>query len=327
MNESLQSGGPSRAKIVLAFAAIYVIWGSTYLAIRVAIQTMPPFCMAGVRFVVAGALLYAWMRWRGTPPPQSRHWLAATPVGALLLVGGNGGLVWAEQRVPSGLSAILLGMIPLWLVLLDSLRPRGPALTPRMTAGLLTGLAGIAVLVGPAHLWGSSRMDLAGASALMASAFCWAVGSLYSRTARLPDSPFLAAAMQMLTGGALLLVLGGLFERGQLHWCSISFPSVAAVLYLVVFGSLLGFTAYIWLLHVVPTSRVATYGYVNPMVAVFLGWSLGGESVSVRELLATVIIISAVMLILFHQQPPAAVAPDSEGLPTAEERRAMGIDD
>jgi len=269
--------------------------------------------------------MYVFMRWRGTPPPVRKHWLAAAGVGALLLVGGNGSLVWAEQRVPSGLAAILLAMIPLWMVLLDSFRKSGPKLTRRVAGGLVIGLAGIVILVGPAKLLGGSRVDILGATVLMFSAFCWAVGSLYSRGATLPPSPFLAAAMEMLAGGVMLIVLGLLVESSQLHWRAISLRSTAGLFYLVGMGSLMGFTAYIWLLRVVSTSRVATYGYVNPVVAVFLGWAVGGESISARELLATAIIVGAVALILSHRPQPAPVAPDTEGLPTIEEQREMGI--
>jgi len=323
--ESSLAGRPSRAKIVLAFAAIYIIWGSTYLAIKFAVQTIPPFWMAGARFLLAGSILYVFMRLRGTPPPLRKHWLAAAGVGALLLMGGNGSLVWAEQRVPSGLAAILLAMIPLWMVLLDSFRKSGPKLTLRVAGGLVVGLAGAGILVGPARLWGSSRVDLLGTTVLMFSAFCWAVGSLYSRGAKLPPSPFLAAAMEMLAGGAMLVVLGLLVEGGQLHWRAISMRSAAGLFYLVAFGSLLGFTAYIWLLRMVSTSRVATYGYVNPVVAVFLGWALGGESISARELLAAGIVVGAVALILSHRPQSVPASPDTDGLPTIDEQRAMGI--
>jgi drug/metabolite transporter (DMT)-like permease len=325
--EPSQTGRPSRAKIVLALGVIYIVWGSTYLAIKIAVQTIPPFWMAGTRFLFAGSMMYMFMRWRGTPPPLHKHWLAAAAVGALLLMAGNGSLVWAEQRVPSGLAAILLAMIPLWMVLLDSFRKSGPKLTVRVAGGLAIGLTGIGILVGPARLWGSSRVDILGTTVLMFSAFCWAVGSLYSRGALLPPSPFLAAAMEMLAGGAMLMVLGLLVEGGQMHWSAISLRSVAGLFYLVAFGSLVGFTAYIWLLRVVSTSRVATYGYVNPVVAVFLGWALGGESISSRELLATGIIVAAVALILSHRPQPVPVAPDTEGLPTIDEQRAMGIGD
>jgi len=314
-----------RVKIVLAFGAIYIVWASTYLAIKIAVQTIPPFWLAGSRFLLAGSILYGFVRLQGTPPPLRKQWLAAAPVGALLLVGGNAALVWAEQRVPSALAATILAMIPLWMVLLDSFHKGGPKLTGRVASGLVIGLAGVGILVGPAKLWGSSRVDILGTTVLMFSAFCWAVGSLQSRGSKLPPSPFLAAAMEMLAGGAMLIVLGVLVESGQLHWRAITMRSTAGLLYLVAFGSLLSFTAYIWLLSVVSTSRVATYGYVNPAVAVFLGWAFGGESISVRQLVATAIIITAVVLILSHRSQPGAVAPDTEGLPTIEEERAMGI--
>lgn len=325
MIEPSQTGRPSRAKIVLAFAVIYIIWGSTYLGIKIAVQTIPPFWMAGARFLLAGSILYTFVRLRGTPPPLRKHWPTAAAVGAFLLVCGNGSLVWAEQRVPSGLAAIILAMIPLWMVLLDSVRKGGSKLTGRITGGLVIGLAGVGILVGPAKLWGSSRVDILGTAVLMFSAFCWAVGSLRSRGAKLPPSPFLAAAMEMLAGGAILIVLGLLFESGQLHWHAISWQSTAGLFYLAAFGSLLSFTAYIWLLGVASTSRVATYGYVNPIVAVVLGWAFGGEPISARALLATAVIITAVALILSQRPQSGAVAPDTGGLPTIEEERSMVI--
>jgi len=299
--DQAQTRKASRTKIVLAFSAIYLIWGSTYLAIRFAVQTIPPFWMAGVRFLIAGSAVYAFTRFRGTPPPLPKQWIAAAAVGAPMLVGGNGSLVWAEQRVSSGLAAILLAMIPLWMVLLDSFRKGGPRLTVRILSGLAIGLAGVGILVGPARLWGSSRVDILGTAALMFSAFCWAVGSLRSRNAELPRSHFMASAMEMLTGGAMLIFLGLLSEGRKLQWHSISGRSITGLFYLIVFGSLLGFTAYIWLLGVVSTSRVATYAYVNPIIAVLLGWSIGKEPITARELLATSIIIVAVALILTHR--------------------------
>lgn len=357
---------PPRYKIVLAFAAVYIIWGSTYLAIKVGIETIPPFFMAGVRFLVAGTILYLLIpRLRGgAAPPTRQHWATASAVGALLLLGGNGALVWSEQRVPSGLAALLLATIPIWMVLLDSLtspvpawlgalrrRPHltgapsggdrfgtfsggqgtrrgehGTKLDARILSGLAIGIAGLALLVGPARLWGSARVDLAGAGVLMLGSLSWSVGSLYSRQAKLPPSPFLAAAMEMLAGGALLVVLGLLTgEAGQIRGGTISRASVLGLAYLIAFGSLLGFTAYIWLLGVSSTARVSTYAYVNPVVAVFLGWAFGGEALSARILIATLAIVAAVALILSHRPRPGAVAPDTEGLPTSEEERALGI--
>ncbi len=315
-----------RTKVVLAFAAVYLIWGSTYLAIKVAIETLPPFFMASFRFLIAGALLYALATLRGAERPARRHWAAASIVGALLLVGGNGALVWSEERVPSGLAALLLATIPIWMVLLDSFRKGGTKLGARVIGGLAVGAAGLGLLVGPSELWGSSRVDPLGAGVLMFGSLSWSVGSLYSRHAKLPPSPFLAAAMEMLAGGVLLIVVGLLSgERSQLHWAAVSTRSVLGLLYLVFFGSLLGFTAYIWLLGVASTARVSTYAYVNPVVAVFIGWAFAGEALSVRELLATAAIVGAVALIISHRPEPVAVAPDTEGLPTTEEAEEMRL--
>jgi drug/metabolite transporter (DMT)-like permease len=192
--------------VATAFAAIYLIWGSTYLAIRIAIETFPPFLMAGIRFFIAGAILYASTRWRGTPQPSRSHWLAATVVGGLLLLGGNGGVVWAEQRVPSGLTALLIGTVPLWMALLNGLRPGGVKPSKGVMVGLTFGFMGIALLVGPGELAGGRHVDSLGAAVLVIASLLWATGSLYSRRASLPASPFLATAMEMLAGGALLLI-------------------------------------------------------------------------------------------------------------------------
>jgi drug/metabolite transporter (DMT)-like permease len=317
---------PSRAKVVMAFAAVYLIWGSTYLAIKVAIETVPPFFMASARFLIAGSALYVLTRWRGAARPGHEQWLAATGVGALLLVGGNGALAWSEQHVPSGLAALLLATIPIWMVLLDSRRKGGTQLTSRVVGGLGIGLAGIGLLVGPAKLWGSSRIDPEGASVLMFGAVSWSVGSLYSRHAKLPPSPFLAASMEMLTGGVMLVFVGLLAgEGGQLHFNAVSARSISGIVYLVLFGSLLGFTAYIWLLGVSSTARISTYAFVNPVVAVFLGWAFAGEAQSARTLLATGAIVAAVALIITHRPRSAAVAPDTEGLPISEEEKVLGV--
>jgi len=313
---------------VLAFAAIYTLWGSTYLAIRFAIETIPPFFMAAARFLVAGFLLYALMRWRGVQAPRRLHWRAAGIVGALLLAGGNGALVWSEQRVASGLAALLLATIPIWMVVLDTLRPRGPRLDAQVIAGLALGLAGLGLLMGPGKLLGGERVNPLGAAVLMLGAISWSVGSLYSRHAHLPAAPLLAAAMEMIAGGALLVVVG-LFagEAGRLHLSSISMRSALGLVYLICFGSLLGFTAYIWLLGVCPPARVSTYAYVNPLVAVFLGWLVAGEPLSARTLMAAAVIVGSVALIITHRPRPVAVAPDTEGLPTQEEEEAMGVVD
>jgi drug/metabolite transporter (DMT)-like permease len=265
---------------------------------------------------MAGATLYLLTRAGGATAPSRRHWAGAAILGALLLVIGNGGLCWAEQRVPSGLAALLLATIPIWMVLLDSLRKGGTKLEGRVVGGMAIGGAGLALLVGPAHLWGSSRVDLAGAGVLMFSSFSWSFGSILSHKLKLPPSPFLAAAMEMLAGGALLLLLGVLSGEGrQLHIHDVALRSLLGLFYLIVAGSLLGFTAYIWLLRTVATARVSTYAFVNPAVAVFLGWAGGGEALTARELLASATIIAGVALIITHRPSPVAVTPDTEGLP------------
>jgi drug/metabolite transporter (DMT)-like permease len=307
---------PPRARVLLAFAAIYIVWGSTYLAIRYAVETIPPFLMAGGRFVIAGAILYAWTRARGAPRPSPRHWAAAALLGALLLLAGNGALCWSERQVPSGVASLLLATIPIWMVLLDALRTHGTRLHARVVAGMLIGMAGIALLVGPAHFWGSSRMNLPGAGVLILSSFSWSLGSVLSHKVTLPRAPLLAAAMEMLMGGFMLLVLALLSgEMGQFHLHAVASRSLAGLVYLILAGSLLGFTAYIWLLRTVATARVATYAFVNPAVAVFLGWALGRETLTGRELLASATIIAGVALIITHRPSPSPFAPHTEGLP------------
>ena len=308
MPRTASSAHPSRAKILLAFAAVYLIWGSTYLAIRYAVETIPPFFMAGCRFVMAGGTLYLWTRAGGATPPSRRDWAGAALLGALLLLSGNGGLCWAEQRVPSGLAALLLATIPIWMVLLDSFRKAGTKLGVRVIGGMAMGVGGLALLVGPAHLWGSARVNLAGAGVLMFSSFCWSLGSILSHKLELPPSPFLAAAMEMLAGGALLLSLGVLSGEGrEFHLHAVALRSSLGLVYLIVAGSLLGFTAYIWLLRTVPTARVSTYAFVNPAVAVFLGWAVGSEVLSGRELLASATIIAGVALIITHRPLEAEI--------------------
>ena len=273
---------PSTLRLLGAFAAIYILWGSTYLFIRFGVETIPPFLLAGTRHIVAGTLLYLWVRLRTNERPRAWQWLAAAVVGTLLLVGGNGGVTWAEQRVPSGLAALLVATMPLWMVLLDWLRPG--RVRPRAGAalGLLLGFAGVALLVAPTRL-NSHSVDPLGAGVLVLAALSWAIGSLYSRQGKVAASPLLAAAMQCLAGGAILWTLGLVTgEWSRLDAGHISLRSTLSLAYLIVFGSLLGFTAYIWLLRVATPSRVSTYAYVNPVVAVLLGWAFAGEAITPR---------------------------------------------
>jgi drug/metabolite transporter (DMT)-like permease len=305
----------SRAEVVLAFASVYVLWGSTYLAIRFGVATIPPFLMAGLRHLTAGTLLYAWMRWRGTPRPEPRHWRSAVVIGGLLLLGGNGLVTWAEQRVPSGLAALIVASVPIWMTVLDGLqrreRPHGVVLT-----GLALGLGGVAFLVAPGKFAGGSHVDSLGAAALLMAALFWAIGSLVSRRVALPASTLLATAMEMVAGGAiLLLVSAATREWVGFSPAAVSMRSWLALGYLIVAGSLLGFSAYIFLLGATTPARVSTYAYVNPVVAVFLGWLLAGEAVTPRTLAAAAVIVAAVALIIRHGARRAVVPVEDEALP------------
>jgi drug/metabolite transporter (DMT)-like permease len=293
---------PPRRRVILAFASVYVIWGSTYLAIRIAIETLPPLLMAGTRFLIAGAALYVGSRMRGAEPSTRVHWRSTAIVGALLFLGGNGALVLGEKRVPSGLAALLLSVIPLWMVLLGSTEHKGVKLGPRVLTGLLLGLAGITLLVGPSELLGHGQVDPLGAAILLVGSLSWAGGSLYSRRTLLPKSTMLAASMEMVAGGAILIVAGLVLGEAQaLDVTNVSMRSALGLVYLITFGSLLGFTSYNWLLTHSTPARLSTYAYVNPVVAVFLGWILAGEPVTLRTVLATAVIVSAVALIITHR--------------------------
>ncbi|MBM2839848.1 MAG: hypothetical protein HW412_376 [Bacteroidetes bacterium] len=293
---------PSNSRIIAAFAAVYIVWGSTYLAIRFGVETIPPFMMAGTRFVLAGILLYAWARLRGAQRPTLIEWRSAAIIGTLLLFIGNGGVTWAEQRVPSGIAALLVATVPMWIVMFDwllhgAVRPR-----PGVIIGLAIGFIGVLMLIGPDQLLGHNRIDLGGVGVLMIACISWAIGSLYSRKAVLPKSPLLTTSMEMLAGGTVLYLVAaftGEFQRFDLS--SVSMRSWLSVGYLSVFGSIIGFTAYVWLLRVVHASRVATYAYVNPIIAILLGWSLAGEQFTTQMLFAASIIIAAVVLIITNK--------------------------
>lgn len=287
-----------RAQILAAFASIYLIWGSTYLAIRYADQTIPPFIMGGIRFLVSGALLYAWARFRGAPAPTRVHWRNAIIAGGFLLLGGNGAVVWAEQFVPSGMTALLVSILPFWLVIIEWVRPPRQRPHSAVLIGLILGFIGIVVLIGPADLGGHGDVRPIGALVLILGSLSWAIGSFYSRDAELPESGLLTTGMEMLGGGTLLLIVGALsgeLSRFDIH--RISGASAGGLLYLITFGSLLGFTSYIWLLDKVSPARLGTYAYVNPVVAVILGWAIAGERLSIRTGVAATIVICAVALI------------------------------
>jgi drug/metabolite transporter (DMT)-like permease len=314
-----------RWQVLTALAAIYLIWGSTYLGIRYALESLPPFLMAGSRFIMAGSLLLIWQWRRGAVHPACVHWRSALIIGGLMIVGGNGGVTWAEQRVPSGLAALMIGAVPIWIVMFDWLAFGGARPNGRMALGLVGGLSGLALLIGPAEFAGGERMNLIGGAALVAAAISWAIGSLYSRRAPLPAVALQATGLEMLAGGVLEIIVGTLLgEWGKLDPGGVSLRSALAVLYLGMFGSLIGFSTYIWLLRHTTAARASSYAYVNPVVAVILGWALAGESVSLRTILATAIIIgSVVMITSFRAQPdtrprshslePAAVGSSEAG--------------
>jgi drug/metabolite transporter (DMT)-like permease len=297
------------AAIVAALGVVYVVWGSTYLGIAYAIETLPPFLMAGTRFLVAGAILYAAARLvGGSAPgasvrPDRTQWGFAALTGVLMLGVGNGGVSWAQQTVPSGIAAIVIASIPLWVVLLDRLF-FGARLSWVAAVGVAVGFVGVAILIDPSA---PDRIDPAGGLALLAAAFCWAIGTLLSRGERLTVPPLVAAGMQMLCGGVALVAAG--LVAGELDEIQApSWRSALALAYLVVFGSLLAFSAYAWLLRTTRVSLVATYAYVNPVVAVFLGAVFLGEAVTSRTLVAGGIVLGAVALIVSARPAPAAAA-------------------
>jgi len=287
-----------RSHVIAAFAAVYIVWGSTYLAIRYAVETMPPFLMAGVRFLISGAILYFWTRRRGSPAPTAPQWRDATIAGVLMLCFGNGAVAWAEQRVPSGLAALLVAVVPLWMVLVDWARPRGVRPRPIILVGVLVGFVGMILLVGRGKDPAAGSADTAAALVLAVASLAWACGSVFNQHGDRPTSAAMSTGIQMLGGSAGLVLLG--LVRGELahvHLARISAGSWIGWTYLVTFGSLVGFTAYIYLLQAVSPAKASTYAYVNPLVAVFLGWAIAGESITMRTLAAAAVILTGVAMI------------------------------
>ncbi len=288
-----------KTKIWMALIAVYIAWGSTYLAIRFAVETIPPFLMAGTRFLISAIILYAWRRLAGDPQPTPRQWRSAILVGILLLVGGNGIVSWAEQYVVSSIAALIVASVPFWMVLIDALRPGGVRPDWRVALGVLIGFAGIALLINPANLTGNlERTASWGIPALLAASIFWSFGSVYSHHADLPKSSLTGTAIQMFAGGAGLYLLGTLSGEWQaVDFSAITSRSILSLIYLIVFGALIGFVCYAWLLRNAPLPLVSTYAYVNPVVALFVGAWLGAEELSVRILFAALIIVGSVILI------------------------------
>lgn len=300
------SHSPSTAKavphasvvsLVLAFLAIYIIWGSTYFAIRVGVETVPPFLMAGARFVLAGVLLFLWARLRSPAPVRPVFWRSAVIVGGLMLCGGNGLVTWAERSVPSAIAAILIAGVPLFMVGLDRSFFGGPRLTPLTIAGVALGIAGITFLVAPDRT-SLSSVDPMGSVALVCACLFWALGSLYSRRAPRSASPLQSTAMEMIAGGLVLMLVSAVTgELSSFDPRSVSLRSFVAWAYLVFFGSLIAFSAYMWLLRVTTASAVSTYAFVNPVVAIVIGVVFGGEVLTPRALFASFLVLVAVACI------------------------------
>jgi drug/metabolite transporter (DMT)-like permease len=293
---------------------VYLVWGSTYLGIRVAVRTIPPFVMAGSRFLIAGGLLFAWAVRRGDVAGDRLgwpQWRATALVGTLLLACANGGVSWAEQRVPSGVASLIIAGVPIWMALIASLLGEEP-IRARTVAGLTVGFAGAALLLRHGES-GGRALDPAGVAVLVGASICWATGSVISRSLRLPRRPLVATGMEMLCGGALLMLAGAVSgELGGFHIADVSGQSLAGWVYLIVFGSWVGFASYTWLLGHARPSLVSTYAYVNPVVAVFLGWSILGERVGWQTLAAAVLIVGSVALIVLGHGRPGS---EPEALP------------
>ncbi|HEX8288426.1 MAG TPA: EamA family transporter [Pyrinomonadaceae bacterium] len=299
---------PRTMFLILAFAAVYIFWGSTYLAIKYAIETLPPFLMAGARFVFAGSILLIWARFTADyEKPKSAHWRTAFIVGTLLLLGGNGGVVFAEHHISSSLAALLVATEPFWIVLLSWLWLKGARPNLKAVLGIALGFFGVWLLINGqtvnAAAADSGSMQLFGTIAVIAAAFSWATGSLYGLKAPVPKSSILTAGMQMFAGGLVLLVVSFIAgEWSTFDISAVSLNSWFGLVYLIVFGSLVGFTAYSWLLKNAQPSMVATYAYVNPIVAVFLGWLIAGESFTTQMLVGAGVIVGSVVLITSHDK-------------------------
>jgi len=289
---------PRAWKVLLAFAIIYFVWGSTFLAIRVGVREVPPFLLAGMRFLVAGIVLYGWMRARGTPSPSAREWGAASFLATLIFVLDYGLLFWAERRVPSGIAAVMMATIPVFMAMGEIVFLRTQRLTLRLGLALLVGIAGVAVLVGHAIGLGQAPVDTAGACALIVAAISWSVAASLSRKLPLPAAKAMSSGAQMLAGGVLLTLTAALLgEFRGFHVQAVSSGAWLALAYLIVAGSIVGFTAYVWLIHHESPTKVGTYAYVNPVVAVLVGYFLGGEAIGPRTIVGTVLVLVSVVVI------------------------------
>ena len=288
-----------KSRVWMSLIAIYLAWGSTYLAIHYAVQTIPPFFMTGTRFLVAGVILYGWRRLAGDPKPTLSQWRSGAIIGSLLLVGGIGGVSWAEQYVPSGISALIIAATPLWIVLIEAIRRGGSHPTRLTLIGVSIGLIGMFILVDPwSNVGTKTGINLLGMVVLLLAALAWSIGSIYSHSADLPKSALMGTGVELLAGSGGSYLLGLVTgEASQFNLRSITLTSLGGLAYLIVVGSLIGFVCYTWLLRNAPTTLVVTYAYVNPLVAILLGSLLANEVLTPGVLIAAPLILSAVLLI------------------------------
>jgi drug/metabolite transporter (DMT)-like permease len=312
---------PPSWKILLAFSIIYFVWGSTFLAIRIGVHEVPPFLLAALRFFTAGLVLYAWLRLKGTPAPKPREWAWASALGALIFLLDYGCLFWAEQRVPSGVTAVVLATIPVFIALLEIIFLRTQKLTVRLGVALVIGICGVAVLMNRSFSLGEAPIDRAGALALLVASATWSIATILTRRVPLPASKAMSAAAQMLTGGAMLFVLAAVSnEFAGFRVQAVPWNAWFALIYLIIAGSIVGFTAYVWLLHYESPTKVGTYAYVNPVVAVCLGYFFGGESVGARTLMGTLLVLVSVITITTTKSPQRGLSSASQLVENAGEQ-------
>ena len=316
---------PRTWKVLLAFAIIYFVWGSTFLAIRIGVREVPPFLLAGMRFLAAGIALFAWMRFKGVPSPTRREWTSASLLAVMIFVLDYGLLFWAERRVPSGIAAVMMATIPAFMALADILFVGTQKLTFRLALALLAGVGGVAVLVGRSAGRGEVSIETSGAIAPLVAAMSWSAAAALTRKLPLPASKPMSSAAQMLSGGVLLtLTATALGEFRGFHWLSVSREAWLALAYLTVAGSIVGFTAYVWLIHHESPTRVGTYAYVNPVVAVAVGYFVGGEAVGARTLLGTLLVLASVVVITTMPKKSQRIAEHSAVATPHSARRDLG---
>jgi drug/metabolite transporter (DMT)-like permease len=307
-------------KTLLAFAIIYLVWGSTFLAIRIGVREVPPLLLAAMRFLVAGLVLYSWMIARGERSPSGREWTSASLLAILIFVVDYGLLFWSEQRVPSGIAAVMMAMIPVFMALSEIIFLRTQRLTVRLALALLIGIGGVAVLMSHSLNLGGAPIDRRGAVALIVASMSWSVASVLTRKLHLPPSKVMSSGAQMLAGGVFLaLTAAALGEFRNFHPSTVSRGAWLSLLYLIVAGSIIGFTAYVWLIHHESPTKVGTYAYVNPVVAVLVGYFLGGETLGLRTILGTVLVlISVVVITTTRAKKPVATLPVEDSVEAVE---------